>query len=94
MNLPRDLGYILATSAIHLALACSSPLASQAEGRGFETRRPLTQIAWICTVCRLISPVSATIGLGEGQRLAVSVAVLGYAGRGRDMMATPWLHLA
>jgi hypothetical protein len=38
--------YILATSDLLLALHRASPMASQAEGRGFETRRPLS---WGCS---------------------------------------------
>jgi hypothetical protein len=41
---PRVNGYILATSRVPLALASLGPLISQAEGRGFETRRPLSSI--------------------------------------------------
>jgi hypothetical protein len=46
-NSPRDLGYILATSDFLLALERASPMASQAEGRGFETRRPLSGSSFV-----------------------------------------------
>jgi hypothetical protein len=76
-----------------LALASRSPLASQAEGRGFETRRPLQLLAGICTV----SPPD--LGCLRDERCRrpkvkrlPAVLVHGLRSSEWEILATSWLH--
>jgi hypothetical protein len=98
-NSPRGLGYILATSDFLLALERASPLASQAEGRGFETRRPLdsgcTGLHGFAASRRRIWLVEATNGLGsrrsQARRDRRQVAL---ATSHPKPLATSWLHFS